>query len=335
MELKNDLIFNSDLMKQLSNCFSPSGREKNMSSMISEQIKEYVDEIKIDALGNLVARKIGNGKKILFSAHMDSIGLIITHVDKKGFLRFSNVGGVDAKEILGMRVVFSNGYEGIVCCEEIKENEKLKMSKLFIDVASVNEEFVLENFNVGDMCVFKSEYYETESCVMCRAADDRIGCYILVEAIKKHPLTDNDVYYVFSVQEEVGTRGAKTAGYSINPDIAIAIDVTATGDALDGIKMDVELGDGAAIKLMDKSIITHPQVKNLLTDLSKDNNIKYQYEILEFGGTDAGAIHLTRDGIPSGAISVPTRNLHTSGEIFCKQDVMECIKLVIAVAGKN
>lgn len=326
--------YNSELMKNLSNCFSPSGREKNVRELIINEIKDYVDEINVDALGNLIARKKGNGKKILFSAHMDQIGLIITHVDEKGFLRFSNVGGIDPKEILGLRMVFDNGLEGVICSEEIKDKEKIAMNKLFLDVASTSKDFVKTNFKTGDMCVFKSEYYETDDCVICKAADDRIGCYVLIEALKNHPATNNDVYYVFSVQEEVGCRGAKTAGYSINPDLAIAIDVTATGDTEDGIKMDVSLGEGAAIKIMDKSIITHPEVKDLLTDLAISNNIKYQYEVLEFGGTDAGPIHISREGVPSGVISIPTRNIHSSGEIFNKSDVLECIKLVHAVISK-
>ncbi|NLB32266.1 MAG: M42 family metallopeptidase, partial [Tissierellia bacterium] len=321
-------MFNSKLMKKLSNCFGPSGREKLIREMIMDEIKNYADEITIDPLGNLIARKKGTGKKILFSAHMDQIGLIITHVDEKGFLRFANVGGLNAKELLGLRMVFDNGLEGVICQEELKDKEKITMGKLFLDVASTDKEFISKNFRVGDMCVFKTEYYETEGCVICKAADDRIGCYILIEALKNHPQTDNDVYYVFSVQEEVGCRGAKTAGYSIDPDLAIALDVTATGDTPDGIKMEVKLGGGAAIKLMDKSMITHTEVKDLLTYLAEKNNIKYQYEILEFGGTDAGPIHTSREGVPSGVISIPTRNLHTSGEIFNKFDVEECIKLV-------
>ncbi|MEL7646802.1 MAG: M42 family metallopeptidase [Sedimentibacter sp.] len=327
--------FNSELMKELSDCFSPSGRENNVRELIISEIKDYIDEIRVDALGNLIARKKGTGKKVLFSAHMDQIGLIITHVDEKGFLRFSNVGGIHAKEIIGLTMVFDNGLQGVICCEELKDNEKITMSKLYIDVASTDAEFVKNNFRVGDMCVFKSEYYETKDCVVCRAADDRIGCYIQIEAIKNHPATDNDVYYVFSVQEEVGTRGAKTAGYSIDPDIAVALDVTATGDSLDGIKMDVKLGGGAAIKIMDKSMITHSDVKNLLTRLSEENSIQYQYEVLEFGGTDAGPIHLSREGVPSGVISIPTRNLHSAAEIFNKQDVMECIKLLKATASSK
>jgi len=229
-------------------------------------------------------------------------------------------------------MVFDNGLEGVICQEELKDKEKLTTGKLFLDVASTDKEFIKKNFRTGDMCVFKSEYYETKDCVICKAADDRIGCYVLIEALQNHPETDNDVYYVFSVQEEVGCRGAKTAGYSIDPELAIALDVTATGDSPDGIKMDVKLGGGAAIKLKDNSLITHSDVKDLLTHLAEKNNIKYQYEILEFGGTDAGQIHISREGVPSGVISIPSRNLHSSGEIFNKADVEECIKLVIAAA---
>ena len=325
-------MFNSELMKRLSDCFGPSGREKMIREMIKNEIKDYADEITTDPLGNLIARKKGTGKKILFSAHMDQIGLIITHVDEKGFLRFANVGGLNAKELLGLRMVFGNGLEGVICQEELKDKEKLTTGKLFLDVASTDKEFIKKNFRTGDMCVFKSEYYETKDCVICKAADDRIGCYVLIEALQNHPETDNDVYYVFSVQEEVGCRGAKTAGYSIDPELAIALDVTATGDSPDGIKMDVKLGGGAAIKLKDNSLITHSDVKDLLTHLAEKNNIKYQYEILEFGGTDAGQIHISREGVPSGVISIPSRNLHSSGEIFNKADVEECIKLVIAAA---
>ena len=321
-------------MKDLSDCFSPSGREENIRRLIINEIKDYSDEIKIDALGNLIARKKGAGKKILFSAHMDQIGLIITHVDERGFLRFSNVGGLGADELTGLHMVFDNGLEGFISSEELEEKEKLTMSKLFLDVASTSKDFVKNNFKVGDMCVFQAKYYETPDCVMCKAADNRIGCYVLIEALKNHPATDNDVYYVFSVQEEVGCRGAKTAAYSINPDLGIAVDVTSTGDSEDGTKMDVKLGDGAAIKIMDKSVIAHPEVKELLTNLAVENNIKYQYEVLEFGGTDAGPIHLSREGVPSGAISIPTRNIHSSGEIFNKQDVIECIRLVQATAAK-
>lgn len=323
--------FNSELLKKLTNCFSPSGREENIRELIKKEIEGYVDEITTDALGNLIARKKGTGKKIMFAAHMDQIGLIITHVDERGFLRFGKVGGIAVKELVDHRVIFDNNLEGVVCCEELSSDKEFSIDKLYIDVASTSKEFVEKNFQIGDMCVFKSEYYETEECVVAKALDDRIGCYILIELIKQNIDTDNDIYYTFTVQEEVGLRGARTAGYAINPDIAIAVDITNVGDNLSGSKMDVKLGGGAAIKLMDTSIITHPEVKKLLTEIAKKDNIKYQYEILTAGGTDAGAIHTSRQGVPSGVVSIPTRNLHSESEILSKEDVIESIKLLLGV----
>ncbi len=322
--------FNSKLMKELSDIISPSGREKNIREYIQEQIKDIVDEIKVDALGNLIAHKKGTGKKIMFSAHMDQIGMLINDIDEKGFIRFSNVGGLSPHKLLDQRVIFNNGTEGVICVEKIDDYGKMKLSDLYIDIMALTKEEAEKHVRIGDMCVVKTNYYENETCVMCNALDDRIGCYILIEALRAGVETNNDLYFVFSVQEEVGCRGAKTAGYAINPDLCIALDVTATGDTLSGIKMAVKLGNGAAIKLRDNSIIVSEEVKNFMTKVAEENNIKYQYEILDFGGTDSGAVHTAREGVPSGVISIPSRNIHSGNEIVSKFDVNECIKLTIA-----
>lgn len=324
--------FNSKLMNELSDIFSPSGREKNVREYIEKQIKGFVDEIKVDALGNLIAHKKGTGKKIMFSAHMDQIGLLINDIDEKGFLRFCTVGGVSPFKTLDQRVIFDNGTQGIVSVEKIDDYGKLKISDLYIDIMALTKEEAEKHVSIGDMCVVKTNYYENDGCVMCNALDDRIGCYILIEALKAGIKSDNDLYFVFSVQEEVGCRGAKTAGYAINPDLCIALDVTATGDTLSGIKMAVKLDGGAAIKLRDNSILVSEEVKNLMTKVAKDNNIKYQYEILEFGGTDSGAVHTVREGVASGVISIPSRNIHSGSEIVSKSDVNECVKLTVAIA---
>lgn len=324
--------FNSKLMNELSDVISPSGREKNVREYIEKQIKDYVDEIKVDALGNLIAHKKGTGKKIMFSAHMDQIGLLINDIDEKGFLRFCTVGGVSPFKTLDQRVIFDNGTQGVVSVEKIDDYGKMKTSDLFIDIMALTKEEAEKHVSIGDMCVVKTNYYENDGFVMCNALDDRIGCYVLIEALKAGIKTDNDLYFVFSVQEEVGCRGARTAGYAINPDLCIALDVTATGDAPNGIKMAVKLDGGAAIKLRDNSILVSEEVKNLMTNIAKENNIKYQYEILEFGGTDSGAVHTVREGVASGVISIPSRNIHSGNEIVSKLDVNECVKLAIAIA---
>lgn len=322
--------FNSKLMNELSDIISPSGREKNIREYIEKQIKDYVDEIKVDALGNLIAHKKGNGKKIMFSAHMDQIGLLINDIDEKGFIRFSPVGGLSPYKLLDQRVIFDNGTQGVVCLEKVDDYGKVKISDLYLDIMALTKEEAEKHVNIGDMCVVKTNYYENDDCVMCNALDDRIGCYVLIEALRAGIESNNDLYFVFSVQEEVGCRGAKTAGYAINPDLCIALDVTATGDNLSGIKMAVKLGNGAAIKLRDSSILVSEEVKNLMTNLAKENNIKYQYEVLDAGGTDSGAVHTVREGVPSGVISIPSRNIHSGNEIVSKFDVNECIKLTIA-----
>ncbi len=324
--------FNSKLMNELSDVFSPSGREKNIREYIEKEIKDYVDEITVDALGNLIAHKKGSGKKVMFSAHMDQIGLLINDIDEKGFLKFCSVGGISPYKMLDQRVIFNNGTQGVVCAEKTEDYSKLKLSGMYIDIMVSSKEDAEKYVNIGDMCVSKTNYYENDGYVMCNALDDRIGCYILIEVLKSGIKSDNDLYFVFSVQEEVGCRGAKTAGYTINPDLCISLDVTASGDALDGIKMAVKLNNGAAIKLRDNSLIVSEEVKNLLTELAKENNIKYQYEVLEFGGTDSGAVHTSRSGVPSGVISIPSRNIHSGNEIVSKSDVTECIKLTAVIA---
>lgn len=324
--------FNSKLMNELSDVFSPSGREKNIREYIENQIKDYVDEISVDALGNLIARKKGTGKKIMFSAHMDQIGMLITHIDEKGFMKFCNVGGLSPHKTLDQRVVFNNGTQGVICVEKIDDYGKMKINDLYIDIMALSKEEAEKHVNIGDMCVVKTNYYENDGFVMCNALDDRIGCYIFIEALKAGINTDNDLYFVFSVQEEVGCRGAKTAGYAINPDLCVALDVTGTGDALNGVKMAVKLDGGAAIKLRDSSILVSEEVKDLMTNIAKENNIKYQYEILEAGGTDSGAVHTVREGVPSGVVSIPCRNIHSGNEIVSKSDVNECIKLTVAIA---
>ncbi len=326
--------FNSELMKRLSECISPSGRENNIREIINNEIKDYVDEIEIDALGNLIAHKIGNGKKIMFASHMDQIGMMVTYIDDKGFLRFSNVGGLDPHILLGQRVIFSDGIEGVISSEKIENYSDLKLNKLYIDIGVLNKEEAEKKVNIGDICVFKTEYYENNNFIMCKASDDRIGCYLLIEAIKQQVDSNYDIYYVFTVQEEVGLRGAKTSSYHIEPDLAISIDVTSSGDTPKGVKMAVKLGSGTAIKVKDNSLITHPEIKKMLSTIAEKNNIKYQYEILERGGTDSGAIHLNKSGVPSGVISIPTRYIHTGNELINKEDVLESLKLIISIIKK-
>jgi len=323
--------FNGDLLKKLVNAFGPSGDERQIAEVIEKEIVDYVDEVSYDSLGNLIARKKGNGKKIMLAAHMDQIGLLITDIDDKGFLRFTNIGGVSPYISLGQRVIFKNGVIGAIHMEPMDDYSKLKLENMYIDIGVSSKEDAEKLVSIGDSCVFKSQYYENEDYVISGYMDDRIGCYILIETIKSLKENINDLYFVFTSQEEVGLRGAKTSAYRIDPDFGVALDVTGSGDTPKAKRFAVGLGKGAAIKVKDQSIIVSPKVKEFMIKTAKDNNIPYQLEVLENGGTDSGAIHLTREGIPSGVISVPTRYVHSPNETISKNDVNNCINLLLKI----
>lgn len=327
--------FNSKLLEELVKTYGPSGNETRICNYIKGQIENYVDEIIIDSLGNLIARKKGHGKKIMIAAHMDQIGLMVTDIDDNGFLRFTNIGGVSPLVSLHQHVIFENGVLGIIAKEPVEDISKLRLSNMYIDIGVKDKKEAESLVNIGDVCVYLPHYCENENTVFTSALDDRIGCYIAIEAIKAIENPINDLYFVFTAQEEVGTRGAKTSAYRIDPDICISIDVTGSGDTPKAKTFAVGLGKGTAIKVKDQSILTHPKLRNIMIEVAKNNNIPYQLEVLEYGGTDSGAVHLTKEGVPSGVISIPTRYVHSTTEMVSKNDVMNSLKLLIKLLEHN
>jgi len=327
-------VINRDLLKRLLETFGPSGHEETIREVIKEEIKDYADEIKVDALGNLIAIKRGNGKKIMVASHMDEIGIMVTNIDENGFLRFTNIGGVSPSISLYQRVMFADGTMGVVGMEKLDDMKDLALDKMFIDIGASSKEEAMKKVNIGDVACFYAPFVQDGDYIMAKSMDDRIGCYVAIEALKALKDCPNEVYFVFTVQEEVGLRGAKTAAYGIDPDMGIAIDVTATGDTPKAKPMDVKMGKGTAIKIKDNSVLAHPTVKNLMIETAKENNIPYQLEILEFGGTDSGAIHLTKSGVPSGVISVPCRYVHSPSEMVSVKDVESSIELLVKVLQK-
>lgn len=319
--------FNSHLLEKLVKVYGPSSREERVAEFIKSEVEKYVDEVYIDALGNLIAHKKGNGKKIMISSHMDQIGLMVIDIDDNGFIRFTNVGGISPVISVGQKVIFSNGTVGLVF-NEPNEDGKIKLEDLYIDIGVSSKKEALEFVNIGDICIYKSDFTETKDIVITPYLDDRIGCLIAIETIKTIKDNKNDLYFVFSVQEEVGLRGAKTSAYEIEPDIGISLDVTLTGDTPKAKRLAVKMGSGAAIKVKDGSMITSPKIKDILVNLAKENQIDYQLEILEFAGTDSGSIHLSKSGVPSGVISIPSRYVHSPVEMVSKNDVINCKKLL-------
>lgn len=321
-----------ELLEKLCTASAPSGCEKQVRELIEKEISPYVDSVETDVMGNLIARKTGSGKKLMFAAHMDEIGVIATCHGEKGQVYVSALGGVDPYASLFQRVRFLNGTEGVLALDGTNDLLKsLTMQKLYADVGAKNEEEAKKLVPVGEAGVFVGDYKEQNGCVISKALDNRVGCFILIEAIKKMKQNKNDLYFVFTVSEELGLRGAKTAAFTVNPDYAVAIDVTRTGDVPSSDKMALELKKGVIIKVMDRSFIAHPLVKERMVTLCEQNKIEYQMGVLEKGGTDAGAIHLSGGGVPTGVIAIPTRYIHTPGEIVAKSDVENAILLATAL----
>ena len=316
------------LLEDMTRIDAPSGCENNVRDYIARYAEKYCGEVYADGMGNLIARRRGSGKKIMFAAHMDEIGVIITGADKKGFLYFAPLGGLNVKNLVNLRVRFLNGAEGVIAADEEKLGDKPKTDKMFIDVGAKNREEAEKIAKTGDCAAFVGDFYTRGDTVISKALDNRAGCAALMAAMSEIKNDTNDLIFVFTAQEEVGLRGAKTAAFALEPDIAISVDTTDTGDVSGMPKSDVKLGCGAAIKVMDRSVICDASVRDRLIQTAQKNNVPHTLEIMTDGGTDAGAIHLTRAGIKTGGISVPTRYIHSVSETASISDIESCARLI-------
>lgn len=310
------------LLEKLTLCVSPSGRESAITQIIREELKDVCDEIFTDTLGNLICHKKGSGKKLMLAAHMDEIGFMVNYIDENGFIRFSPIGGILKYNSINSIVEFTNGEKGKISYENKENPSSVGFEKMYIDIGASSREDAEKRVQIGDMAVYESNFSQIGGKIMAKALDDRAGCWALIRAMQNAKETENDVYAVFTVQEEVGLRGAKTAAAFINPDIAVSVDVSNVGDTPKSLELNLSLGKGPAIKMKDASFIIHEKVKKLLLDAAKESGIPYQLEAASFGGTDSGAIHLTGGGIPSGTISIPTRYIHSPNEVIDKEDLI-------------
>ncbi len=323
-------------IRKLAEAYGPSGHEDQIRSIIQAEIADVADEIEVDALGNLIASLNGSGagRRVMLAAHMDEIGVIITHVDEKGFLRFGPVGGISPALMVGNRVRFADGTMGVIWIEKRENSNRTpRLDQLYIDVGAKDRASC--PVKVGAMASYDRTFLAQGDRWVAKAMDDRIGCAILVElmlAINRQKLTlPHTVHFVFSVQEEVGTRGATTAAFSLEPDVGIAVDVTATGDTPKSHPMAVALGDGPAIKVKDGGMIAHPGLVRLMVRRAEEAEIPYQLEVLTRGSTDARAMQLTQSGVIAGCVSIPCRYVHSNSEMVDAQDVQNSVELLLAV----
>lgn len=319
-----------ELIKKLVEAHGPSGHEAQVRDLITELISGKVNEVRTDSLGNLIALRKGEGggRRIMIAAHMDEIGLIVTYVDKKGFLRFGTVGGVFPIATIGSRVRFANGTVGVVGWEKWLQPsaEKPALEELFLDVGAVSGDEL--PVGVGDVASFDRPFVDMGQRLIAKAMDDRIGCAVVVQALLELETTPNDIYFVFTVQEEVGLRGALVSAYGVEPEVGIAVDVTKTGDTPEAHPMAVELGKGPAIKVMDGSALVHPGVRNWMVKTAQRLGLSYQLEVLEAGGTDTAAMQRARAGVPAGCLSIPCRYIHTPSEMVDYGDVQGAVRLL-------
>jgi endoglucanase len=326
------------LIKKLVEAYGPSGHEGQVRDLVQAEINGLADSVRVDTLGNLIATvktKTKNAKRVMLSAHMDEIGVIVSHIDARGFARFLNIGGVNPLTCLGGRVRFANGALGVIGIDARRDDMSRPpvLADLFIDFGVTSQaECPVPVGAAGGF--FRPMEELNEHRFTAKSLDDRLGVAILIETLRRLKNPAHEVACVFSVQEEVGLRGAGTAAFGVEADLGIAIDVTRTGDTPNGVKMAVSLGGGAAIKVRDSGMLADPRIKDLLVQRAKAAKIPYQLEILEGGTTDAAAMQISRGGMPAGCISIPTRYIHTPSEMADWRDVEACVQLLVETLSK-
>lgn len=332
------------LLEELCNIDGISGDEKNVRDYIIRKIDGKCD-YKIDRLGNLIAFKKGKStpkNKVMISAHTDEVGMIVTSIKDDGTLTLNSVGGVDAGVVMGRRVRVGKkklcGVIGSKAVHNLNDDEKNKIpdfDALYADIGAINREEAEKFVTAGDCVYFDTEFFETESGYVCgKAIDDRFGCAVMIKLIESVP--EYDCTFTFVVQEEVGLRGSRTAAYAVDPDFAIVLEATTAADIplASGEKRCCILGKGAVVSYMDRSTIYDRELFELSKTIAAQNNINWQTKTMVAGGNDSGAIHISRGGVRTIAISAPCRYLHSPSDMAKKSDMLDCMKLAEKMLGK-
>lgn len=331
-----------ELLKKLCSTPAVPGFEDKFSEIVLEELKPHCDSIEIDRMGNVIGFKKGSAKsrrKIMLAGHMDEIAFVVKHIDKNGFIFFSPLGGFDPRSLVAQRVkVYGkkilDGAIGIKAAHITtaeERNKVIQLKDMFIDVGLPVDK-VKKIVQVGDSVTLERELIEIGDNVCGKTLDDRCGVYVMIEAFKRMKKNPDDIYIVATVQEEVGVRGAMTAAFGVDPDIGIALDITIAADTpfIEEHEQVTRLGQGTAIKILDGYSISSPRLVKHLREIAQKKKIKYQMEILPFGGTDAAAIQRSRAGAIAATISIPTRYTHSVVEMTNKNDIEASIKLLQA-----
>lgn len=331
---------NLELLKQICETPGIAGREDRVRAVVADALRPLVDDLRVDALGSVVGTKRGDGPRVMIAAHMDEIGFFVSHIDDNGFLRLQQVGGFDARTLVAQRVLV-HGFAGSVLRGALQPGTKpihlldrnevkpVKLEELFVDVGLPVEQ-VRAQIEIGDIVTLDRELEVAGDCVMSKALDDRVGVFVMIEALRAMGQSTAEVIAVATTQEEVGLRGAQTSAFEVQPDIAVALDTTLALD-IPGMPSELaitHLGRGVAIKVMDSSHIANPALLRHLRDLAEANGIPYQLEILPRGGTDAGSMQRSRGGAAAVTLSIPSRYVHTVNEMANREDIAAAITLL-------
>jgi len=321
-----------ELLERLTQTWGVAGRESKVRELIKKEISPFVDEMYSDTLGNLIALKKGNGKgkRLMLSSHMDEVGLQVTRIENDGRIRVCKVGWVWTAALYNDKVVFQNGSIGVVGCVGTIEDAKNDVTKLFIDIGCTNKEDAKKVVNIGDYCGFVGPFYKLQQNRLCaKSFDNRAGCWLLIEAIKRNDGNrENDVYYVFSVQEEVGCRGALTAAQSIKPDIGISVDVSPDHFYPCDLEGSNAVGEGIGVKLGDPSAIMDEYLVDLMIKCCQDNKIKFQRDVMDRGGTDSSSINRSGYGVRVAGISIIDRYAHSQSSVISWDDLLAGVDLI-------
>ncbi|MCX7568878.1 hypothetical protein OS242_02745 [Tumebacillus sp. DT12] len=320
-------------ISQLAESCGPSGSEEKVREQLRNMVAPYADEVREDVIGNLLVTKRGIGvdrKHLLLVAHMDEPGLIVIHIDGDGYLRVAPVGPGEAAYLVGQRVKFPSGIVGVVGAHDVSDPGDVTFASLYIDLGVDSKEMAEELVQIGESCVIVQPTIElAPDRLVGKALDNRVGCSVAAEVLKRLNGCPHDVTVVFTVQQHVGQRGVKPAAFGLSPDFALVLDGVRSGDTPGADRIEIGLGKGVSVKIIDKTVIIPPRIKNYLVDLAEANGIPYQLEVCPDGTSDAGSLLISRDGIPTGGLSIPVRYLVSGSEMVDLRDAEAAASLAL------
>ena len=336
-----------EILKILSELPGAPGREEKVREYIKSQVQQHADEVRTDAMGNLICRKKpttgGDAERVMIACHMDEIAFYVRHIDDDGFIRIHNLGGFDNRNLFARRVriqtrdgeeIIGNLNPGGRPVHIASDSDKKKIPKIheFIVDTGRSAEELKERVRPGDPVTLVQDFVEMGDLVSGKCLDNRVACWVGIRLLEALNESAYDIYVVFTVQEEVGLRGATTSGYDVDPDISIAVDTTLAVDTpgVPGEEQITALGEGVAIKILDSYMVSNKELVDRFIELAENREIKHQYEVLPLGGTDGGAMQRARSGSKAVALSIPTRYIHTVTEMVHREDLHATVELLAA-----